>query len=668
MTELLSASSSTLSAKDYKDKEHLISQLSIEESLSEPYTINARLVSSTFVINQQLGQEIGFNCYDNNNGNLSLARSYHGIITSIQQVEMESSLQYASYELTVAPWLWLLKHTHAFRVYQEKTTKDIVTDIFNNAGFSGKFTINGAPSTKREYCLQYNESDFDFITRLLSEEGLVYFFEQSSSGHKLIIQDAQSPFDKAKINKFDMTEARTGKNPMIMQWMPASHFHGASIELTAYDYSQTKLVTSKAKTSSHSIGNNSKLKQIHYPPLGVSGAKTDLASNLVKRRIEQIEQEYNIVTAHAEHDEFYLGQYFSLSAHLDKSMLGDYSVTYHTATYNDEGLCESEIRCIPKSTPYYPVPADKVKVHGLQSATVAGSTAGEINQDAEGRVRIQFHWDTESQGDKTSCYVRVAQMLAGSGYGSQFIPRVGQEVLVSFIDGDPDQPVITGSVYNSKHVPPYKTANTTKSGFKTKLKGEANEWYFDDKKDNELIYLHAAKDLTTEVNNDMTTKVTNNVTETVEGEYKNTTTKAMSVTAKDKYTLAVTDALSETAKTISLEADSEIELKVGSSSITMSSSKIEIKASNIDIKASSTLNLQGTNVNSKATSANKVTGATTTLQASGSNTIKGTSIAMKASTTLKAEGSLSAEFKSGLKGTFNGGLMGEIKGTIVKVN
>ena len=175
-----------------------------------------------------------------------------------------------------------------------------------------------------------------------------------------------------------------------------------------------------------------------------------------------------------------------------------------------------------------------------------------------------------------------------------------------------------------------------------------------------MLYLHAAKDLTQEVEN--------NQTETIKGELSQTVTKAVSVSTEDNYSLSVTKALSEKAKSISIEADDSIELKVGSSKITLSSSSIAIEATNIDVKASSALNLEGTNVTSKATSANKVSGTTTALEATSSNSISGLSISIKADTTLSAEGSLSAEFKSGLKATFDGGVMGEVKGAIVKVN
>ncbi|WP_116871997.1 type VI secretion system Vgr family protein [Vibrio splendidus] len=660
MTDNFSPSASTIVAKDSKSNEHAVSDLTISEYLSKPFKIELTLISKSFVIDDQLGQNLVVTRFVNDTDNLTATRVFNGIVTQVQLLGMDSNLQYSSYRVTLRPWFWLLKHTHSFRVYQNQSTKDIVSDVLTQAGFSGSFKTGTMPSSKREYCVQYNESDFDFVSRLLAEEGVHYFFQHSDSDHLMMLQDAQSPFQKSDASKMDMIETPSGSNPLIDKWMPQGQFHGASIELTAYDYSQSKLVSSKEKKSSHKIANNTKLTKQYYPNLGITGGMEDLASNLVKRRIEQLEQSYQTVHAEAQHDSFELGTWFSLASHLDKSQLGDYLVTEIRISYNSDNHCETNLSLIDTSIPNYPTPRDKAKILGLQSAVVAGSTAGEINQDDQGRVRIQFHWDTEASGDKTSCYVRVAQMMAGSGYGAQFIPRVGQEVLVSFIDGDPDQPIITGSVYNSKNTPPYKEANSTKTGISTKLSGLANELYFDDKKDNELMYMHATKDFTKEVEN--------NLTETIKGELLQKTTKQVTVSTEDNYTLTSDKAISEKGKSISLEADDKIELTVGSSKITMSSSSISIEASNIDIKASSALNLEGMNVTSKATSANKISGVTTALEATSSNSIKGLSVAIKADTTLSAEGSLSAEFKSGLKGTFDGGVMGELKGAIVKVN
>lgn len=660
MADQFSAAASALSAKDYSGEEHKATELRVTEGVSAPFEIQVTIVAKSFDVKEQLGQGLTITRYTNESGTLTASRVFHGMIIRAQQLGLDSSLQYASYQLTLRPWLWLLKHTQAFRVYQNQSTQDIVTDIFTQAGFSGWYSTNSLPSTKREYCLQYNESDFDFVTRLLAEEGINYFFTHSDDSHKLVLQDAQTPFDQASTSKFDMSETPSGDNPLITHWQPECSFHGTSIELEAYDYTQSKLVSSKAKTSSHSIASNSKLSTVHYPPLGIVGDYTDLADNLVKRRLEQLEQNYERVLLSASQDEFTIGSWFSLASHLDTAQLGDYAVVETRFYYSESVECEARVTVIPKAVPYYPTPQPKPVIQGLQSALVAGSTAGDINQDDQGRVRIQFHWDTDASGDKTSCYVRVAQMMAGSSYGSQFVPRAGHEVLVSFIDGDPDQPIITGCVYNSKNTPPYNEENTTKSGWKTQLSGESNELYFDDKQDNELIYLHAAKDLTREVENDLT--------ETVQGEVKQTVTKAMTITTEDNYSLTSSKTLSENAKTITIEADDKLELIVGSSKITMSSSSVTIESESIDIKASSDLSLEGTNVSSSATSSNTISGATTSLEASGSNSISGLSISMDADTSLTAQGQLSAEFKSDLKATFDGGVMGEVKGAIVKVN
>jgi len=660
MADQFSPSASSMSAKDSKNQQHSVSHFRVSEFLSEPFLIELTLVSKSFSIADQLGQKLTVSRYDSSEGSLKLVRSFNGVVAEVQHLGMDANLQYSSYRVVLKPWLWLLTHSHEFRVYQNQSTKDIVCDIFDNAGFNGAYQASNLPSTKREYCLQYNESDFDFVTRLLAEEGIHYYFEHSDGEHTLVLHDAQKPFDKADVAKFDMAEVPSGNNPLIDEWQPIGAFHGASIELTNYDYSQSKLVTSGVKKSSHTLANNSKLSARYYPSASISGDMSDLSSNLAKRRIEQLEQNYQQVKAVAKVDAFTLASWLSLASHLDKSQLGDFSVIAIEREYHDNNQCHSAVTLIDKSVCHYPKPMTKPRVFGLQSALVAGSTAGDINQDEQGRVRIQFHWDTETSGDKTSCYVRVAQLMAGSGYGSQFVPRVGHEVLVAFIDGDPDNPIITGSVYNSNNAPPYKESNASKSGFKTQLSGESNELFFDDKQDNEQVYLHAAKDFVQEVEN--------NHSETVKGELSQTVTKQMAITTDDAYSLTVKEALTEKGKTISLEADSSIELKVGSSKITLSSSSIAIEASSIDIKADNALSLQGMNVESKATSANKISGATTAVEATSSNTVKGMSVTIDAQTTLSAQGQLSAEFKSGLKATFDGGVMGELKGAILKVN
>ena len=254
----------------------------------------------------------------------------------------------------------------------------------------------------------------------------------------------------------------------------------------------------------------------------------DLADRLVKSRLAQVERNYNAIDAETNSVDVTPGVYLEVSAHPDKSQQGDYLVISTQQVFEMDSQnafsYTGHFSCVPKDNGHYPAHIEKPRVYGMQSATVAGKKEEEPASDDQGRIRIKFPWDVDADGDKTSCYVRVAQSMAGNGYGVQFIPRAEQEVLVSFIDGDPDQPVVTGTVYNSKHSPPYKTTDTTQSGIKTQLAGNSNELRFDDKKDNEQLYLHAAKDMLTEVENDST--------KTIIGEQKTTVTKDSSLTTE----------------------------------------------------------------------------------------------------------------------------------------
>ncbi|MGF1747897.1 type VI secretion system Vgr family protein [Vibrio cionasavignyae] len=663
MAEPYLASTNELTAKDYQNNEYLVSEAAVQESFFEPYKITLTLYAKGLTASDQLGQKMTLNRYIFESGKQKLIRSFNGYITNIINNGYDETKQYASYSITLRPWFWLLKLTENSRVFQNKSTKDIVSSIFSDAGFSSLYSANALPATKREYCIQYNESDYDFVCRLLAQEGIQFFFEQTESDHKLILQDAEKPFTKADINKFDMASEPSGNNPLLQSWQSSHQFHAASIELTNYDYSQSKLISSKANKTTNTVANNSKLSLTHFASESITGDMTDLTT-IVKKRAESMQSHYSQVVTSSNTDAFYVGQYFSLSSHADSNQLGDYLVVKQTIHYHSgnggQGDCKSEVVVIPNATPFLPSPISKPQIQGLQSAVVAGSTQGEINQDEQGRVKILFQWDSETSGDSTSCYVRVAQLMAGKGYGSQFIPRTGQEVLVSFLNGDPDAPVITGSVYNSQHSPPYKEANATKSGVKSMLSGESNEWYFDDKKDNELFYQHAAKDFTLEVEN--------NLTATIKGEVAYKATKQVTYTAEDAMTFTVTKALSSKGKTVTIEGEDSLELKVGSSKITISSSAIKIESSAIDIKASNGLTLSGMTLDAKGSTSAKLSAASVTVDASGSGTIKGASLTLDAQTTLTAQAKLSADFKSNLKASINGAVMTEVKGAIVKVN
>ena len=393
----------------------------------------------------------------------------------------------------------------------------------------------------------------------------------------------------------------------------------------------------------------------------------------------QVESKHDLVYGETDSFELAVGYYLKMNSHPDTDQEGSFLITELTSTFDHSERNvlsrRNEFVCVPDSHVFYPQEIQKPVLHGLQTAVVSGKNDDEPACDDFGRVRIKFHWDTET-GDKTSCWVRVAQAMAGNGYGFQFLPRAGHEVLVSFINGDPDQPVIVSSVYNSKHKPPYATANTTQTGFITKQKGEANELRFDDKKDNESFYLHAAKDFSHDTVNDHTetvggekkTTVTKSITETAEIDYSLTTKENITLKSDQDYSLNAKESISDKSKTITLTATDKLKLVVGGSQIVMTDSKIDISSPNVNITGSTSLTLKGGSFTLKANPMNFKSDGNISFTA-------GINLTMKAGAELSAKG-LNATLQGDVKATVKGSAMAElsaggqttVKGAIVMVN
>ncbi|ADZ90050.1 type VI secretion system tip protein VgrG [Marinomonas mediterranea] len=665
MNELVDPSGSYLVVKNSSSTEFVAANLTIEESLSENYEWVVDVLVTKSAPSDWIGEEVSCDVFSVVGSSRSSARQFKGYVVKAQAQSQRIDSTYYTIRLTVTPWLFLLKHSRQCRVFQEQTTQTIVTSIFDDLGFKGNYSVKSMPSTKHEYCVQFNESDFDFITRLLAEEGVHFFFGKDSKADTLYLQDASKPFAKDDLATLDYAAAPTGDYDVLNKWQREHAFHSASVELTAYDYNQTKLVTSKAKKSKYSVSGNTKLTELFYPTSSKTGAYTDLASSIADVQRGQLDSGYHKVLAETESADLCVGHYLKLNAHPSSSEKGNYLVSKIHCEIKENGVSgvqvNSSLICIPEDQQSYPAMREKPVVHGLQSAVVAGSKDGEPANDASGRVRIKFHWDPET-GDKTSCWVRVAQGMAGSSYGMQFLPRAGQEVLVSFINGDPNQPVVVSSVYNNTKKPPYPTANTTQSGVKTKLVGESNELRFDDKKDNESIYMHAAKDLTSDVVNDhtetvggeMSLAVTKNIKQTVEKTHSLTAKEDVSVKTEKNYTLTATEKITEKGKEITLEGDSKITLKVGSSEIVMTSSKIEISSGTVEISGSSKVSVDGGSLSQSGTSVS--------IKSDGSFSAKGgTSMSLQAGTSLSAKGSTGVTIK-GLNCTMQGDVGATVKG------
>lgn len=559
------------------------------------------------------------------------------------------------YRLTMVPWLWFLSKTSGHRIFQNKTTKEIVSQVFEDLGFKDfDFKAQGNPA-KREYCLQYNESDFEFVSRLLEEDGIAYYFEQKKASHVMCIVDAQNAYQPCK--ETDLTYSRGNQpNTQISRWRHRYEFRKGKWSLNDYDFVEPTKSQLKTTASTSKFANAKNYEHYEYTTYydfpGIN--------ELTKKRIEAEETPLDTIAGASDCSSFYAGGKFSVKKHAVKEETGDYIlISVRHKAFDDSYLAGNEDKsdyrnkfvCIPEKVHFRPpLLRKKPYMHGPQSATVVGPAGEEIYIDEYGRIKVQFHWDREGErNENSSCFIRVMQPWAGSGWGTSFIPRIGMEVVVDFFEGDPDRPIVSGSVYNGDNKPPFESK--TQSGIRTRSsKGGAsanfNELRFEDSKGAEQIFIHAEKNMDTEIENDETLTIANDRTKTISHDenssiendrnksvgsnqtenigqdktievganHAESIGKNKSIDVNENHTetigknmsITVTDDLSETVgKEINVDAGDQIVLKTGSASITMKSNgDISIRGANIsvqgsgkiDVKASSNVNIKGSKV------------------------------------------------------------------------
>lgn len=666
MSQLTEPEYSNLVVTDSNGYEYVCTSLSVTESVSGISNVIAHIQVSSGAPSSWIGSDVECAVYTEVGSGRSVQRQFKGYVVAAKSQSQMTDSSYFMMALTVQPWIGLLAYSKSCRVFQDKTVQAIVASIFDELGFSGQYSVNSMPSSTREYCVQFNETDLDFVLRLLSEEGVHFYYGKDSDSSKLILQDASKPFSSDDAVSLDHIASPSGDNETADKWEYQNQFHSASLEVANFNYSQSKLMTSKASSSKYSISGNTKFTEYRYPTASGTGDYADLSAALVTVQRAQLDSGYSRVYGETKSVDLAAGFFLDMASHPDDYQEGKYLIIELEHLFETkDGTSfkhQTEFVGVPEDSIFYPAYRPKPVVHGLQSALVSGQTDDEPSCDVSGRLRVKFHWDAET-GDETSCYVRVAQPMAGNGYGFQFLPRAGHEVLVSFINGDPDQPVIVSSVYNSNYKPPYATASTTQSGIKTKLAGEANELRFDDKKDNESFYMHAAKDFLHEVVNDhietiageKKTTVTKSITEAITEKYTLSSKDNMALSTEKAYTLNATNSIAENSKAITLTATDTLKLVVGDSKIEMSGDSIKITSSSITLNGDSAISLSGGSI--------KQSGSSVSIRSDGSVSVKsGSSMSLSAGSSLSAKASSSLTAK-GLNATLEGSVGATVKGS-----
>lgn len=458
-------------------------------------------------------------------------RFFNGIISRFSAGITKDELR--TYRAELVPALWMLTQTSNCRVFQNMTVPDIVVAVLKERGLTAVKTNVGSYE-KLEYCIQYRESDFDFVSRLMQHNGMFYFFEHTKSEHTMVIADSNAAFkpgDQATV-ECERTTSRQSRISRITEWEHNYQFVAGKWAQTDYDFvehpsrkekSPARPLTTKADNSVK-LPNAAKIEKFDYP--GKYEVKAD-GEKLTKIRMEAEETAYHEVVGKSDCAVFIPGTKFKLDGHECDSENGKQyvlsSVTHHavegasfrgikpTTESGSNGptkAYQNKFTCVPDSVTYRPQrTTEKPRIHGSQTAVVVGPQGEEIWPDKYGRVLVQFFWDREGVRDEnSSCWVRCSQSSAGNGWGSMFIPRVGQEVVITYLDGDPDRPLITGVVYNADQMPGYDLPDEkTKSYIRTNSSpgGEGfNEIRFEDLAEKEQIFVHAQKDMVEQVLND----------------------------------------------------------------------------------------------------------------------------------------------------------------------
>ncbi len=646
-------------------------------------------------------------------------RIFSGVVTEFGLVGSvgENTL----YHLQLEQWLALLQLASNCRIFQDQAVPDIVLAVLRKHGFSDVDLRLSMPHLPRPYVVQYRESDFNFVCRLMEDEGIYFYFLHAPGQHTLVLCDSLAAHEPApscdKLPYFPPDPNRRLTIDSVDQWQVRSRIESGKYVLRDYNFETAPkpIEVDDDNPAEHDQGS---FEVFDYP-----GEYKDEGAGkpIAKRRLEELQATRSRAEGRSNARGLLVGALLTLEKHPVTTQNREYlvlslhgSVSSHALDSAYEGADEGDVylcsfECIDTKLPYQP-PRRTARplVHGTQTAKVVGDEKSEIFTDDYGRVRLQFHWDRDSPGNQdSSCWVRVAQAWAGSGFGAVFTPRVGHEVLVDFLEGDPDQPIVTGSVYNSVNKPPYLPLNASQSGIKTRstLKGadsNFNEIKFEDKIGEEQFFMQAEKDHTINVKNNRSATVGAADSISVGASRSVSVTKDLSTTVGTggaaQSTLTVTGKHNvDVSDTIEVTAVTHIKLTVGGSTLMMtpdfielisggsSSMKLDINAftkssggSTVLLDANACMTANGKaqvllDANALMTSQGNskvlLDGDATMDSASGSANVTGAvKVALAGASSGMVDLEAAGATVSGPKVTVSGASLTEISGAVVKIN
>ncbi|MBV9931862.1 MAG: type VI secretion system tip protein VgrG [Alphaproteobacteria bacterium] len=625
---------------DLGGEQVLLERIEAAEALSQPFMINLDVISP--LGEMDLLPHLGKSATVSVSQDGELQRYFHGFITE-GGFERETPEGF-HHRLVLRPWTHFLAHNRDFAIYQEIDALEIIKRVFDEAGISDvDYTRLSGTLSLRPYCVQYGESDFAFVSRLMEEEGLYYFFRHQADRHVMILCDAPAshvrgtpaaltynPLTLSVFNTDSAARTEKSRRHYLQSWVERVAT-SAQAKVTFRDFDFEKPERPLEALAEGAAGHPRDSQEVyHYP-----GRYKDEGQGrrLGAVALDALRGQRRSYSGRSQASGLSCGATVSVAEHPVARLDGAYLITgtfhsitaerYRTGSGTDEAPYNVEIEAVPARTRWKaPQVTPRPRVHGLESAIVTGPAGEEIFTDEYGRVKVRFHWDRSgTPGEKSTCWMRVSQT---GGLGNIILPRIGHEVLVDFLGGDPDRPVVVGRVFNRGQMPIYALpGNKTRALWRTKtykqktpLDGRAkkldtgdpgaNEIRFEDKSGHEEILIHSEKDLTTRVRDleshhvgrDQEIMIGHDRQETVHNDEKVKIggNQAEEVVKNRKVKIGADDSLEIKGKlkvkagtTIEIEAGTSITLKVGSTVVKLDPTSIKLDSTMIRATGKATL-------------------------------------------------------------------------------
>jgi type VI secretion system secreted protein VgrG len=552
--------------------------------------------------------------------------------------------RFTTYFAEVYPWLWLLTMNSDYQIFKNKSVPEIIKKVFSDLGFTDFKDSLTKTYSPREFCVQYGETAFNFVSRLMESEGIFYFFDHSISTHTMVLADDSSAY--LSMPSLDTVQASVSGR----SWETSDALLECQVEqqvvVGQYKSDDYNFVTPSTDLLATASGADASRSIYEYP--GEYSSASD-GQNVTSLRLDALQAPGKLLKGTSACRAFHAGAKFALANHYRPDANTSYVLTSVTHT-GDQDQYSNSFEAFPADTVFRPPRVTlKPKIYGSQTALVVGKAGEEIWTDQYGRIVVKFYWDQSSASDETSsCWIRVMQGWAGKAWGTILVPRIGQEVVVSFLDGNPDRPLVTGCVFNAQQTVPYTLPDEqTKSTIKTNSsKGGSgfNELRFEDKAGSEEIFIQAQKDMNVTVLNNLTTTVTN----------------ARSTTVSQKDDSLIVD---QGNRSIQVNTGNETHGVKGKRDLTITGNETHTNSADFTHNVSGNFTL-------------KVTG-NVSIQASGSVSIQsgtsftnqaGTSLTNKAGTSMDNEANMSITSKANVSHDIESSGILTVKGSLIKNN